>query len=321
MTPPTALIDYKDKARETPVLGYVCIFSVRDFTISHTDLSRRLADHNLSGYEGKKPADVDVWRRVCTAAQRKRMETDDENVYLNILLRDVTSAEKDVVLKRIVAERVNAKGRLLQYDQVFDVVFHRTSASMRVTPLLPVVDHPEAAAVAGEIAREYARLRGTVNGDGLRTMTRRIIEEADGILLRATGGAWFVPWASREKVENLDRFAQTLSPFELDLIPLVDSVRQRAMVRNAIEADSVQSVDALIKEMGELVRTNGTVSDAKVTAFVAQYQQLSKRAEAYGTLLEDSLEATRTRLELMQRHMRTLLGRVGDDGAASGAAA
>lgn len=153
----TALDAQKGKVAREGLLGRLLWFSVPEATLlDQTTLVQALQKSGLNRTLPGFPADHDVYRRVTTAAERRRVPHDGQpNQFENWLVRDVASRGEDVITRRIVCEVVDPKGRRLAYTQVADIEFIRPISIPDLTPIF----NEKIAAIDEKIAKVPAAHR------------------------------------------------------------------------------------------------------------------------------------------------------------------
>lgn len=309
MTTSTMLNDYTDALRAEPErwLGLVVLYSVADCTVAHADLETYLCSNGLDKHVPARPGDADVFRRTCTSAQRKRQPTSDPNVYANVLVRDVAN-DKDELVKRMVIETVDGKGRRLQYSPAYDLIFDKRTSLIDVRHLGADRD-PVADEVAMEIAREYDRLRGTVDGACVRTVIARVLDACKATSLRKGGGSYFVARDDAETVAGLERFAACIAEAaEIHTIPLPNDPKQRAKLTVAVEEEAKVEIERVITEIANLLNSGEKISAPAVATFAGKYRGLVEKADRYAGLLESSLDSVRGALLMLDLQMAQLTG-------------
>lgn len=320
MTPADTLTDYRERTAQTEeYLGRVVFLSQRETHVPHRELVQFLTDEGLGEYAPTSPpADVDVYRRITSNAKISREPVSD-GVYVNLLTRQVANDDNEIV-RRLVVEEVDANGRRLSYDGVVDVIFdkvtkrvvRKTVQSNGFDVLVPAI----ADQVADQILVDYQRLRGMVNGDGLRSVTKTVVDACYGVPLRDTGGVYFTPKASSAPIDALERVAAKLAGCQVDSIRLVDEGqgKQRQMVHTAADSDIAAEAGRLLAEINEL--GDAPVGDRKKTSLLRQYKVLSERAAAHEALLEQNLDQSRIQLAQLDYSITAVVARTGAELAA-----
>jgi hypothetical protein len=298
---------YVDRiAPDATLLGRIAWFSVFDTTLPHTDLlaAMRSAGVDIS-FAPKVPADVDVFRRVTTAAQSKRHQNGD-GTYSNVLVRDV-AADDHKVLRRLVVETVDAKGQRLNYTEAYDLVYDKSNSRMFTTRL--TAESTIADSLVSGIVANYVARRGTINAEALRNLIGKVFTAAHSTGLRPTGAVYFTPAATAHLVEGLARLADLIPTMTVHTLPLVDEDgRQAEMVRGAVIDESVVELDAMLAEGKDMLSAGAT--PRRAAQLLARGKQMRAKAVAYSELLDDNLATMAARLELFDAQMVALMSAV-----------
>lgn len=306
--------EYASKARQSEVavrLGELCWYTVNELTISHDDLVGHLERLGLGGYAPPKPNDADVFRRVSSAAARKRVPTDSTDRHQNFLIRELSRAGGNVS-RRIVAETVDLKGRRLGYRELVKLEFD--GATGKVTSEDMAAALTTEATVAREIAdgiiRDYKAERGCLDSYGIRELIRKTLLSLNATVVRPGGGVYFVMAHRTDKVEALEHLARLVDGVSVHSLPLLDDGKQRDMLRRAVEAESIDEIDRTVGEIVEIVKSGADISHAKFADFQKRYTTVVAKTQEYAKLLEEGSATTSIRLDIYAREMAQLLGRV-----------
>lgn len=284
---------------EDLVLGHICWFYVSNVRIKHTELIALMFETGLSAFLPRPPGDTDVFRRVCSGAQKNRVPTGVPGVYCNYLIRDV-GHDSVGVYKRIVKETVDTAGQKLEHDsELCEINFNRRLSTLHVT----CTGGDE---VAEEIARtidaEYHAERDTINGQGIRELVRKVLDSMRAVSLRGgSGGVYFVGAQHGDKLTKLRQLiAGVGGNCIFDTHPCMDDGQYREMVRRAFETESSEEIDQLIFEIGDLVSSGKEISEARYKSYLDEFYTLTAKAEDYEGILERSMDTTKGRLKLFQ---------------------
>jgi hypothetical protein len=311
-------------ANELAWLGKIVLYSVTDTMVKYEDLKTWMEEVGLAAFVPRRAADSDVFRRVSSNAQRKRQETDDPDVYENILVRDVSGADETTLLRRIVSERVDPKGKRLSFHPVYDLIFHKDTSFLEANRIPGPISSPAADAVATEIMREFPRHKGTANGNGIRETIRRTLADGFATPIREGGGVFFVPVDKLHLVDGLEALAAKIDGTTVHSIPLVDDGKQRDLVRQSLEDESIAEIDRMQTEIADILKKRKAVSAERRASLLRRFKALQAKAERYAELLEDTLGATNARMETFAAQMRSLVVSApvdDDDDEVNGAAA
>lgn len=287
-----------------PWLGQLVTYSVSETSIAHDELDTLLGLHGLSAFLPSKPGDSDVFRRVCTAAERKGIATNRADRTINILVRNV-GVKDGIVLKKIVAEEIEG-GRRMAHEQVYDLTFDQATGVVNARCLIP--GYPAADEVAKAIMANYPRERGTVDGGALRRLMRKALLASHAVSVRASGGLYFIMQAEADVVDRLHGFADTLPQVKLYRIPLIDQGEQRAMIAESAEEDTLADIDSTLTDIAKLLERD-KVSLAAAQTQLLTFQHLKERAERYADLLSHNLGGVGVRLEVLNGQIGELMRR------------
>lgn len=309
---------YLTQVRENPnipVLGFlVCWYVPEALRIEHAAVERSLDSVGLKDFTPPEPRDADVFKRICTSSAKRRQPTKSDDVFENILVREV-GKDEDRIWRHVVVEEVDGSNRRLDYFQPYEVVFDRSKG--RITQRSIGKKHAGGQRVIDEIKATFELDRGRLNAYSIREMVRYIVtRKLRATTVRPSGGVYFVAAEHTETLAALDQFVNGLPlGTQLDVIPLIDDERQRAMVRRAFEEESVGEVDKLIMEMSEL-GASSRITPGKWTDIKDRYDLLRTKVREYSDVLGEALELTAARLEVASEQINTLLDKaagVSDD--------
>jgi hypothetical protein len=311
----TAAADFKTASEKlhhidpTMWLGQLVWYGVSDVRIAHTALSQALITNGLNGFIPRLPSDVDVFRRVCTASQKRRVPTSDPDIYENYLIRDMPTTDTGVVCKVIVRETVQPD--VLTYEaQVASVMFERATGdlSTHIVKDAGVV----AKSIVADVEQGYRDERGTLNSYAVRELIRRVLTACSAVNVRGSGGGvYFVSHDHIDTISKLEGFAGQMPGTVLfHTLPLIDDGKQREMVRHAFESETVEEIERIVDEIARLEQTNTPVTAAKVESYANEMRRLKARTTEYMDLLQVSSDTARSSLDIFQRTIIKLMGMV-----------
>lgn len=306
----TSLEQYKEQSKGKAYLGRMVLFCQFDAVVPYIDLKDALEAAGLGDHCPRKPSLIDVFRRVSTSAQRKRIDVGDGK-YANVLVRDVANDEQQL-LRKLVTETVDASGKRLDYRPDFDLVFDRASETFTAVPLTNGLYYSTDAAeqVVTEIAANFARLRDTVDSGTVRAVVSRVLKANHSISARPTGGADFILEKHAGVVDALETLPAKIAGCWIHSIPLIDDDKQRGYVKAQVEDDTTGEIDSALTEMRKLLNAGESITSAKFASINTTFKQLQSRADAYRELLGDKLEGTKARLDIYNATMAQLARQV-----------
>lgn len=306
----TELNAYTDRVNNAEsILGHITWYFVAETLVPHHRLAEILTDNGLARFIPREPADSDVFRRVCRAAQAKKVTTSDPDVLVNILVRDVSHGDDKVLLKRIVAERVNARGKKLSYEEMFDVSFDKDSSTMSIRRTSSLSE-PAADEAAGQIGRDFPASRGMVNGAAVRDVFNRALVGSKATSVRPSGGVYFVMDEHAGVLEGLKALANHVPGAFMATTPLPDNAEQREMLRESVEFASEAEISSIQAEIANLLKSGEELTGARIAALTARTNTLKAKAAAYTDLLETNLGRTNAGVDILNRQLGQLMAQL-----------
>lgn len=274
------------------------------------DINQQLISLGLTEQIPPPPRNHDVWRRVTTAAERRKVPTPVEGVFDNYRCVEVSGTGDELVTKRIVREQVDRKGHKLHYEQIVDLTLHRSTGKIDEKWLEnenapgdyhSAASRPEAGNMVQEIRTEFNLWKDSLGHYAIRQWIRRTIQAYGATAVRPSGGIYFLREEYADKVEALEDFVASFQgQSECHSLPLVDDAKQREMVKKAFEAETNGEIDNLLKEVRE-IRTEGkNITDEKWLGFIQARRDIQARAKEYADILETEMTKIESRLELLE---------------------
>lgn len=299
-----------ESADRAELLGRICWYTVRDSKIDHDELVQQMVDAGLDEFVPNAPKDDDVFRRVFRNGEREKITTPNPDIVDKLLVREVLRQDGEIV-KHVVVERVDGAGKRLAYDEVVRVTFK--AAMPERIEVVPLGNwHAESMALAGRLSADYRATRGTVDAMAVRAVVRGVIEAAKSTLVRQGGGVYFVPEAEYDKVAGLEQLAGVATNVSFVQLALPDTDKQRDMVKEAFENESIGDVDKAVAEITGLLRSGEKITPAKFAGYNARLQDIRQRSKEYTALLSRNLSGTEFKLDILGKQVAALLNSVQD---------
>lgn len=306
--------EYTDHVKEvfdpSMFLGRLAWYTIPETTeIEHSEFCKIILNSGVGGVDDdvvlpKAPRTVDVFKRACKAAERSRVPFLDG--YLNFLIRDAGN-DSDKVYRELVVEMLDKNEHVLSYRPIgrFTYIRSNETINLQLTPLEgdPGVDfvNTEALAVAQAIEDYYNTKKYTLIAYPVREFIRRTIEKNyQAILARPGGGVYFVTADYEKNISALETVVDTLDGCSMFTFPVVNDAKMREKIRIAFEEESCNEADRLLGEMTTIISKGKKISVDKFANFKSDYDFLRKKVEDYSDTLDQALELTASRLELMQ---------------------
>ena len=298
-------------------LGYLGWYTLSGVKIKHEDLIAFLNKRNLNIVAPSVPQDVDIFRRISSNAELRKVPTSLEGTFQNYLVRSTDERDPDTIRRLIVCETVDKKGKRLSYEEVYYIDFKRIDSSIQFGPVNTSVS-PElnffGNKICQEIVSDFQSWQGCLNSQSIREMIRRALLRFGATKVRDGGGVYFVSNSQTSNLNSLELFVNEDlgGNSNFHSLPLVDDNKQRDMIRRAFEAETTEAVDAILAEIQELSKSKRPISSNRYANLITEYQELCKKSSDYSALLENALGETDSRITIVQSALIGLRNNVRD---------
>jgi uncharacterized protein YukE len=315
--------DYVDRAtsyENEMFLGRLTYYAITEAShVDHGEFCRALINNGLDRNLPPVPRAVDVFKRSCTAAQRRRVPTDDPNIFVNYNIREVGKDSMNV-WRTLVAETVDTAGHTLGYEELFELHFSRdpNGAAARVNGTIAVkpliedheVRYPDAQIIVQTVVDSYQNQNNMLTPYAIREFVRKSLRSLHSTAIR--DGMYFVKEAHAAEIAAFETIINDLPGGSMmHSLPLIDDRKQRAMLRKAFEDESVGEIDRMLGEIRDIMsKGSQKITSDRFADFKVQYDSLKEKAAEYADLLETSLDETGSRLEVMNQALFSLMGRI-----------
>lgn len=302
---PSSLIDgYNQAHADTPFLGRIAWYSVRDVPIAHDTLVQALDNAGLKEFAPRPPSDVDIFRRATKAGETTIDQGDGTTA--KILVRDVAS-DKERILRRVVIETVDGNNVRLDYSEAYDLEYRRETGQF-VTSRRTWTDTPADGAVLDIQHKVATWTAAKMHGsEALRTVLKQVMEKNQGILVRPTGGVYFMPRTNDDALSQAQAFASGREQVTLHTLPLVDTPEQAQMVEDGLTSTSLKAADEMMRELAEMLRSDGSVTESKLARIVSESKRIRARVQEYKSLLDLEATGADDRLHLLDSQVQACL--------------
>ena len=227
--------------------------------------------------------------------------------------------DSETYIKALVVEELDSQRHSLSHETIVDLIFDR--ANERILP--PRYHETELAALPEEIQesvrtrihrinQEFHAAVRCLNPAKIRTVIQDELKWTQGaVVVREAGGVYFVPSRSRARLMALDRFVNALEGPSMHLMPILDTDRQRVMIREAFESEVTNATDSLMTELTAVLKGEaGTLTQKRAQGYVEQYQRMHAQMEEYTGILGSSLSYAETRLSLLHAQVMEMFSHI-----------
>lgn len=294
------------------VLGQLCWFSIPEMRVDHAVVVRQMQQSGLDQLTlPPVPRTADVFKRACTAAQKKRVYTADPGILHNYMVREV-GKDSERIWRQLVLEVVDTNGRSLDYQRLVELTFDRASNTISVEWLQdPKTSVPAASEIITEIRHYYKEWNNALTSYALRELIRNLLERLHSTVVRPSGGVYFVHEEHCDMLFALEDMVNNLpGGCSFHTLPLLDDRKQRDMLRKAFEEESIGEIDRILGEMSEILKSDAKITSARYADYANQYNTLTAKVAEYSDLLDEAMVQTASRLEIMQATIISLMDTV-----------
>jgi len=302
------MINLKEMAAVTEttgkdVLGSLVWYTVGEQLVPRDVLAQKLLNAGID--EGFMPAEIripDAFRRATTAVERKRENGLVEGTIENYLIKEVSS-DVDHILRFIVRETKDAKGKRLEYDPSIASI----TLDKKIGIISWICDHDD---TAQEMCKESENLFRTFqthhDSRSIRAMVYRILESMAPTPVRPSGGVYFVPVQFEAELLRLVNLLQSLDGnSEGFRVPVINSTENKDMIRKKLNDHIKQTLENLAYGLKDpsinKSRANPLLSDAKA---------ILDNFSLYQDTLSEELEDMESMVGLIKKQMLTMLDKM-----------
>lgn len=256
----------------------------------------------------------DLFRRVTTDAQRRKVPLLSNGIptgeHVNYNFREV-GCDADHIWRQLVAEVLDRNGHRLTYAVLHEVTFHRNGGLITDQDIAPdgtplVLCEP-VADIVEQVRVKFNEQYDTLTPFTIREYVRRVIRNCGATVLR--DGVYFIK-GHQPEIDALDNIVNVIPGGMFHSLPLIDDRKQRDMLRQAFEDESVVEIDKLINEVTEFLREGKKVTTKKFGDFLGRYNDVRVKVVDYSDLLDTAMVLTATRLEVVSDALGELAGKV-----------
>jgi hypothetical protein len=305
----SVLPDYAAGLPDEATLGYIAWYTITQPVVTHEQLEEMVADLPLSKTVlPKAPRMGDAFKRACRYSERKKVPIPGADTFANFLIRNVTQ-DADEVERHLVLEIVDVEGKRLEYHIVAQMTFNRTKSNLYVRQLQ--VDD-ELLTLTKETLKLFTDNFDTatkyLEAQVLRLMIRQQLELMSATSVRPQGSVYFIPVASKEQAEALETLCQRLGHGSIfHSLPLIDSTKQREMVKAAFETDVHDQAAQLIAELTGKRRDGKTITAKAWEKYQGKFKKLKASAGDYATIVDDELDKVKIEIESLNKNLTEFL--------------
>lgn len=309
----STLTDYTDQLAgldPSSFIGVSLYFEFNQPRVTRADLEAHFLDLDLNDDFIPPPLNpTDAYKRATGADARYKIEN-EQGQRTEYFVRDVDH-DDDRIIRHIVREVRDSKGKRLEYDEVGEAIFYRASR----TPggghsILFKVHESDLSTWEQERVREFIdRMNNAFHfftqfyyTQAIRDMIRKYIESLNAVPMRRGGAIYFVHVSRWDTIIKLVELVNDRIGYgcRLHMMPLIDTGYQRSMLSEAFQDEVEKQSDKLLGQIASLNEKYGgkKVPANKYAKIQAEWQDLTDRSEEYSRIFNRRQERSATALEM-----------------------
>ena len=283
-------------------IGHLFWYSIGDDLYGRNLLEQTLVQTGLSqGFMPHEIRLVDAFRRAT-----KDVEANlnlGNGVVENYMIRDVY-ADNHTVVRHIVKEQVDSKGkRLSYYENEAVLILDKKVETMSFSA--------DSSSYSWELCQEATRLFETYknhhNGQAVRSMVQSILKTLSPTPVRPSGGVYFVPAAYDEELQKLTSFCSAFPKGEGFKIQVVNSAESLKMVEMKV-SDHLESLYGQCQHAA----ADSSLSKSKLAEIIDEAKRVIGGYKNYEGILSQKKDEMEARILLIRDSVTILLEKAGD---------
>lgn len=308
---------YQEQLTKLPAdvfIGDVLTYEFRQPKVTRDDLAAWFLELGLDeDYLPPPIKTIDAYRRATGELARKSFALPNGQT-AELFVRDVSS-DGDRIIRYIVREVRDPRGKKLSYDEVGSAVFYKASRSARrkgqggesVKFVLnerhvTTDDRDHVAEFIRKMDTDYKFFSLHYYTQAIRDMVRNYVVGLNAISVRSGGGLYFVHKSRRDTVLKLLELVNERigSGCRIHLMPLVDTGYQREMLTEAFQDEVEESCNKLAVKVAKLNEQyrGKKVPPSKFAELQAAYSDTLSRSDEYVRVLGLAQDRSAVALEL-----------------------
>ncbi|MCJ7816357.1 MAG: hypothetical protein MUP55_00735 [Candidatus Aenigmarchaeota archaeon] len=168
-----------------------------------------------------------------------------------------------------------------------------------------------------EVRKTYNTLKKSITENDLRYVLKEAIHRMPYILLRPSGGVYFVPNECTQRLEQFSKllkwvsesYSTTAFKSELWQIPLVQESRD--LVYEKFQDDVIERINKVFTEITDIVaKEDATVYPCKFKEYMETLEHISETYHRYTELLDDDITTVKSKMDILKEALVKLQTKV-----------
>lgn len=270
------------EVKMTDSMGLLVWYTVGSLEISRDSIAKLFDEIGIDrAYLPREISPRNAFRRAM-----KKFETTGvplENGYNVNYLPRLVKGGREKIIYHIVKEVVDPQNVRLSYEPIIEVSYNDR---LSVTGMMKLT--VEEYNMEAEIAPAVSHCINHYGSEAVRQIFRRITEKCCRVMLRESGGVYFIPEAYGDEVTKMEKFAEKMEDFSVSdwttrvySLPVNRETKNVQMVTDHLDKDIGQEAARILDEIDKCAKPSKRARDA----MVKKVQDLKDKL----TLYEDQL--------------------------------
>lgn len=286
------------REEQVPLIGHLVWYTISECLINRDDLRQHLRVAGLD--ERHMPPEIrpsDAFRKATKMLEQKLSSRNENAGRCNFLVRE-TAATKDEIERRLVVETVDAKNRQLNYDAAAAVM----TLDKKTGSFSFYAAETEFEGFCSQAAAEFEVLKTHHDSRAIRSMIYSALSGMAPVIVRPSGGVYFVPVQFQDELKKLVEFIRLLGQnSEGWMMPVMDQADMRDMVRLKVK----EHLEGQVSLMARTIKESHGKGD--ILAALEQGKSSLKSFSEYQKALNEELGEMKELTSLIARQMQTLV--------------
>ena len=304
-------------------LGHLVWYYVpADFQITLKDWMTAIYGTPVKDLVPNAPRPVDAFKRAINKTKgsvKVPMPSLGEFTY-KFLPRD-RGHDGEHVYRSITVEELDSANHRLSYETCVNFAYDRKTERIEkpefdkgALSTFPAAIQQLCETKAAQVQAGYLEEMDSLGPIKVRELIRQDVErKMMGTLARPSGGVYFVSNEWIDRIDGLDEMVNGLNGPTFHQLPLINSSKQREMLRAAFEVEAAGQVEILMEEMRLLLKgKKGKITQLKAKQYHGRFLEMTDRLGAYSDLLNEGMETTAVQLKALQTQCMEVFKRIED---------
>jgi len=181
---------------------------------------------------------------------------------------DTIRNDKELVLGLSVRE-IDRENDRVQWPHAGNIILNKSSEVLSTSTGHPLLE---------KIVKAYPDAENWLDENDMRHLAKSAINWANGILVRETGGIYFIPSANSSECDAISRFIDSVPTITFYVLPVVGTIKARKDLGQKFESDIEKKLELLRNEISS--STEG-LTPRIASNRVSMLNDLKKKVDLY----------------------------------------